>query len=458
MNNKIIIILTATFFFLLGGSNCFASMSDYVSVDSFKYNSGVLEAEVTYNQSFTVSGESSQKICFNTVDNYSWSLNQRNPTNNLLTGYAWGVSANDTWNGYSAYCISLGDTITLHFLRLYNPNAGMFAPSTDLTKTNIDNNFGSNWLENQTFNQLVFGAKISSGVTQVESDGLWGYQSWLFPYESIPPIVNGSCGSDNGLTLNSEPTNLCSSGTATELTFIDFGSPMEWDWSCQGSGGGSSPSCISYASVYYNQPVLAQCGYKSGQVYTTEPTGQEACFSGDISDMIQNPDNSWTWNCSGSQSGDTISCSTLASAPLIPGTLPSDNSISCAITPTDLSTIGDCIASIAKWLFLPQQSTLNELFDLKSVFYAKIPWGYVNAFQTEIKSLTDYEQADLLLNINIENQSIPVFDINSLRSQFSTFFDFYFNFMRAVLWIYFALWVYNLARSIFAHRQLTLGI
>lgn len=50
--------------------------------------------------------------------------------------------------------------------------------------------------------------------------------------------VNGVCGSDNGKTLSTVPTNLCTSGTASAV----LGSGP-WSWTCQGSNGGSNASC-----------------------------------------------------------------------------------------------------------------------------------------------------------------------------------------------------------------------
>jgi predicted extracellular nuclease len=51
-------------------------------------------------------------------------------------------------------------------------------------------------------------------------------------------LVNGVCGSDDGQTLSSPPTQLCAAGTPTAVS-----GSGPWTWSCQGSGGGTTSAC-----------------------------------------------------------------------------------------------------------------------------------------------------------------------------------------------------------------------
>ncbi|OYY92514.1 MAG: hypothetical protein B7Y41_15635 [Hydrogenophilales bacterium 28-61-23] len=61
------------------------------------------------------------------------------------------------------------------------------------------------------------------------------------------PAVNGACGTDNAQTLAaSAPTNLCIAGTASAIT----GSGHPWNWSCDGSGGGTNASCSASIQSY----------------------------------------------------------------------------------------------------------------------------------------------------------------------------------------------------------------
>jgi predicted extracellular nuclease len=54
--------------------------------------------------------------------------------------------------------------------------------------------------------------------------------------------VNGVCGADNGQTLSTAPTNLCTSGTPTTPAGNGW-----WTWSCQGSNGGTTVNCSANA-------------------------------------------------------------------------------------------------------------------------------------------------------------------------------------------------------------------
>lgn len=66
----------------------------------------------------------------------------------------------------------------------------------------------------------------------------------------ITPIVNGACGSSNGGTFATAPTSgLCTTGTASTVT-----ESSTWNWSCQGSNGGSNATCSANKSVVTNKP------------------------------------------------------------------------------------------------------------------------------------------------------------------------------------------------------------
>jgi hypothetical protein len=67
-------------------------------------------------------------------------------------------------------------------------------------------------------------------------------------------VVNGVCGSANGVAVSSAPTtNLCSAGTATAVS-----GSGPWTWSCDGSGGGTNANCSApLASGPTVPPILA---------------------------------------------------------------------------------------------------------------------------------------------------------------------------------------------------------
>ncbi|MGE3623650.1 MAG: cellulase family glycosylhydrolase [Bdellovibrionales bacterium] len=72
-------------------------------------------------------------------------------------------------------------------------------------------------------------------------------------------VVNGACGSSNGMTFSSKPTtNLCSLGTASAVAGTG-----PWSWSCAGSGGGTSASCTALIPETSGAPLMLPTGYLS---------------------------------------------------------------------------------------------------------------------------------------------------------------------------------------------------
>jgi len=299
------------------------------------------------------------------------------------------------------------------------------------------------------------GCLISASYTNIQGIG---YIPLYFNGSSFegetPPIINGSCGSAEGESfpyLDEESENLCATGSVSCPYAICYGGDVidngtTYYWKCEGSGeGATSEYCLAYVST-----ATAQCGYASGSYSTIQPTGTDACLYGVITDMTQNADDSWAWDCVVSET-DYTSCETIASAPEIPGTLPSDDSIDCDISPTDLSTIGDCLGSVAKWLFLPHQETLNEFFQIPTTLQKKSPFGYFYAVGNLFKNLTTTPPSDLEFTMkNVDSTNMTLW-------KYSDFADFvgsenvkiYFSLIRALLWIGFAYWIYSKGRSLF---------
>ncbi|CAK0755237.1 exported hypothetical protein [Gammaproteobacteria bacterium] len=60
-----------------------------------------------------------------------------------------------------------------------------------------------------------------------------------------PNAVNGVCGPDNDKTLNSPPTQLCTTGTPS----LVYGTGP-WTWTCGGANGGVAANCKTNASSY----------------------------------------------------------------------------------------------------------------------------------------------------------------------------------------------------------------
>ena len=120
--------------------------------------------------------------------------------------------------------------------------------------------------------------------------------------------INGQCGSANGGTFETAPTdNLCSAGNASSVT----GSTRTytWNWTCDGINGGSSASCSA------NMKVNGQCGSANGGTFETAPT-DNLCSAGNASTVTGS--GPWYWTCNGINSGSNANCSANKSAPTPP--------------------------------------------------------------------------------------------------------------------------------------------
>ncbi|CAK0772380.1 exported hypothetical protein [Gammaproteobacteria bacterium] len=80
------------------------------------------------------------------------------------------------------------------------------------------------------------------------------------------PVSNGSCGLANGQTLTNAPTGgLCDIGTASAV-----GGTGPWNWTCSGSNGGTTANCTANKQA---TPINGSCGLANGQTLTNTPTG-----------------------------------------------------------------------------------------------------------------------------------------------------------------------------------------
>ena len=106
--------------------------------------------------------------------------------------------------------------------------------------------------------------------------------------------VNGGCGSANGATLTSAPSDstLCASGTASAISGTG-----PWSWTCYGYGMpvGSNASC----SASKQAPINGSCGGSNNTCGAGSPNGYSAGSCGGAA----------TWNCVGQYGGSTASCS-----------------------------------------------------------------------------------------------------------------------------------------------------
>lgn len=174
---------------------------------------------------------------------------------------------------------------------------------------------------------------VDVGACENYSNGLEIGYSVVAP----PVVVNGSCGSANGGSFASAPTaGLCSAGTATSVT-----GSGPWNWSCKGSGGGSTANCSANKTTTctvssWSPATSTVC---SGTSFTQtnncggsrSATGTKSCTCTPTS---WSPDPSTV--CSGTAFTQTSNCSTTRSATGTKG---------CTCTPTTNCAPNTCVGS-----------------------------------------------------------------------------------------------------------------
>jgi hypothetical protein len=146
-------------------------------------------------------------------------------------------------------------------------------------------------------------------------------------------VVDGSCGSSNGVAVSSAPTiNLCSAGTASAVT-----GSGPWNWSCAGRCGGTTASCLA---PVVSSAVNGSCGTANGKAASTAPsTG--LCTTGAASALTGS--GPWNWSCAGSNGGTTASCS----APYSPAPTNGQCGPANGVTVSTAPTTGLCSGGLA---------------------------------------------------------------------------------------------------------------
>ncbi len=154
--------------------------------------------------------------------------------------------------------------------------------------------------------------------------------------------VNGSCGSSNGDYLSSAPsTGLCSVGTASSVSTTTT-SYTRYQWTCDGSDGGTNDSCTAYKGYTYScqsdgswlkgltctpRDYTSTATYSEGDsvCYLLTPgatcastatatnglcdnTTNNSCTTGTLSDTTDSSTN-YLWSCLGANGGTDDSCS-----------------------------------------------------------------------------------------------------------------------------------------------------
>lgn len=167
-------------------------------------------------------------------------------------------------------------------------------------------------------------------VTTTDADGSDGAFNWTCVGSnggsnatcSAPKLtpVNGACGIAQGTNTAAYPTTAaCATGAQQSVDAV--GTDGSFNWTCQGSNGGSNASCAA------PKLVSGSCGTAASVETQTYPSANH-CATGTVqSTDTTAADNTFNWNCSGSNGGANVSCSAPKPVP-VNGTCGTANAVS----------------------------------------------------------------------------------------------------------------------------------
>lgn len=413
VNAKKTIFIMSIFFTLTFAFNVFAeaelnefwSGTEVVGQNLFVYktyyDSGVLKIEITADDLQT-SGTYTDDVYFRnfeyTFDDNGIKFKTSSDTNIFLKYFdcASGnkVNLNDDWSTMRSWC-KISDYGTLTLIVYQMKYSGVQIDNyTGLTKTDIDNQWGVDFLESGkglTSNDVYRYNTSSSRVSYFDTWNIYHsvYQNIPlgFPFEATPPEpVDGLCGLDDGTITNTEPPippkTLCQAGTATEVSFDGY----QWTWDCLGINGGDDDNCVSYNTL----PVDAICGADDGQ---TVSEVDEFCDVGFlIYPSFVETTLGWTWTCAGTNGGNYDFCIAYKSG-LTPPDLPEQDD--CSLQ--DIPDRWFCeISNSLKSIFLPDADKINELQETLNQINGRFPFNYLNVASNNFSDLKNSTDDDIL--------------------------------------------------------------
>ncbi len=192
-----------------------------------------------------------------------------------------------------------------------------YLPSSGSLSFLKQNNSGSCVLKGQTFSQGM-PATFATTTTNCSPTN-WSFYATLVPGGG-GTAVNGACGSSNGGTFTSAPTtNLCSAGTASAVTGTG-----PWNWTCAGSGGGTTASCSAQLQGSGVAPTI-----------TTQPRNQGVIVGATATFTVVSTGTaplSYQWSKSGTAIGGATSSSYTT-----PATVSSDNGATFTVKVTNVA-------------------------------------------------------------------------------------------------------------------------
>lgn len=126
------------------------------------------------------------------------------------------------------------------------------------------------------------------------------------------PRTGAQCGPANGTTTSARPAAAAAcTGGGVNMT-ITPDTATTWNWSCNNNIAGiAGPSVACFSNKTPTAPpppvINGTCGPAAGVRATSQPTGAQACSSGNFTDTGDGLF-TYNWSCTGSGGGSTIAC------------------------------------------------------------------------------------------------------------------------------------------------------
>jgi Bacterial Ig-like domain (group 3) len=152
--------------------------------------------------------------------------------------------------------------------------------------------------------------------------------------------VDGVCGNDNGASLASTPTNLCSVGTPSAVS-----GNGPWNWTCSGANGGAAANCsalVQTRTTLHAAPNPADIGQTVNAQVMVAPTSGNAAPSGFV--VVSDG----TVSCNANLSAGSGSCALTFDTPgthLLHATYPGTSGFA-ASSASDSLTINEAPSSV----------------------------------------------------------------------------------------------------------------
>jgi len=350
---------------------------------------------------------------------------------------------------------------------------------------------------------------INSELTEFGYDVAYNTFPMDSPVPPVVNGTCGDASSVDNWTYEEPSEDLCDTGTPTEVLVTNF-SDYYWTWDCEGSGGGTSETCYSHRSMHPINTITATCGSSHTETFEDPPTSDLCdvgtpstmtyspssarflwkcvissydyinCYANsetlinatcadndtitDITDIYQRCETGYagvltlssngllyTWTCYGQNGGTDASCQMTNANSIVP---PDNDNISGLST-----TISNIIKSIATWLFVPSPEAYSHVLLIYENLRTKYPFGYYFDIlkiieQLEVPEADEYEVTVPQLVVNEAGQLVPsetltmsIFKISTFKNMLgTTFWNIYWSILKALIWIYFAVFVFSRIR------------